>query len=108
MPMATLARAAEPLLPQAPSDAAGDLMVLDGQTLKDLEVFESERQGRTLFDFCNFTRNKGGAKVLRKRMEQPWSTAARIRATQEALTCILARRAAFAKLPSLAHTGPVE
>lgn len=90
------------------SRAEPDVLVLDAQTLKDLEVFESET-GTTLFEFCNLTRSRGGAKALRRRMERPWSSAARIRATQEALAFILTQRQAFDKLPSVAYiTSRVE
>lgn len=84
-------------------------MVLDAHTFKDLEVFESETGGTCLFQFCNLTRNEGGAKVLRQRMERPWSSPARIRATQDSVSFIVAQRQAFDILPSLAYTtGRVE
>jgi DNA mismatch repair protein MutS len=65
------------------SRAESDVLVIDAQTFRDLEVFESETGETCLFQFCNLTRNAGGAKVLRRRMERPWSNADRIRATQE-------------------------
>lgn len=85
-----------------------DLLVLDPHTFKDLEIFASETEEASLFQFCNLSRTKGGAKVLRRRMERPWSNAARIRATQESLSFILAHRAAFTKQPSAYNTNRVE
>ena len=86
-----------------------DVLVLDAHTFRDLEIFESETGGTCLFQFCNLTRNEGGAKALRRRMERPWSNAARIRATQESLSFILAQRQAFSKVSSLAYiTSRVE
>lgn len=88
---------------------ASDTLVLDAHTFKDLEVFESEARAMSLYQFCNLSRTDGGAKVLRRRMEQPWSNAARIRATQESLSFILAQRQAFTELPALGFsTGRVE
>jgi DNA mismatch repair ATPase MutS len=78
-------------------------LTLDAHTFKDLEIFESDT-GTCLFELCNLTRTEGGTNALRRRMERPWSNAARIRATQESLSFILARREAFDKLPSLAYT----
>lgn len=80
-----------------------DVLVLDAPTFKDLEIFESQAGAASLFEVCNVTRSKGGARALRRRMERPWSNPARIRATQESLSFILARRQAFNKLSSLAY-----
>lgn len=76
---------------------------LDPQTFKDLEIFESDA-GTCLFDVCNVTRTEGGAHALRRRMERPWSTAARIRSTQESISFILAHRPVFAPLLRLGYT----
>jgi DNA mismatch repair ATPase MutS len=67
-------------LPSSRTRTASDTLVLDAHTFKDLEVFESQARAMSLFQFCNLSRTDGGAKVLRRRMEQPWSNAARIRA----------------------------
>ena len=82
-----------------------DLLVLDAHTLKDLEIFGSEEGEVTLFEFCDLTRTEGGAKVLKRRMELPWSNAARIQATQESISFILANREVFTKLPSAYATS---
>lgn len=95
--------------PRSGSATDSEVLVLDGHTIKDLQIFEQEAEGASLFDLCDLTRSKGGAKALRRRMEHPWSSAARIRATQASLSFILAQRPAFDKLPSLPYaTGRVE
>lgn len=91
-----------------PASPAPDELVLDAQTFSDLEIFESAVAGASLFDLCNLTRNKKGAKALRERMRRPWSNAARIRAVQESLSFILAHRPAFQRLPSFVTTDLVE
>ncbi|WP_237057290.1 MutS-related protein [Microbulbifer sediminum] len=80
--------------------AAAETLGLDSHTFKDLEIFEAGTGQASLFDFCNQSRTEGGAAVLRQRMKHPWSTAARIRSTQESLTFIAAHPQAFRKLPS--------
>ena len=77
-----------------------EILLLDAQTLKDLEIFSAQNQGASLFEFCNLTQTEGGAKVLRQRMERPWSKPQRIQATQQAIAFILAHRRAFNGLPS--------
>lgn len=81
-----------------------DVLVLDAHTREDLEIFESKTGAACLFQFCDLTRSEGGARALRRRMERPSSNAARIRATQECLSFILAQRRAFDKLASVAYT----
>ena len=93
-------------LPRSRIDS--DVLLLDAHTLKDLEIFGSEKGETCLFEFCNLSRTAGGARVLRRRMEHPWSNAARIRATQESLSFILAQRQAFTKLPSAYTVSRVE
>lgn len=84
------------------------VLVLDAQTLKDLEIFTSDSGATTLYDFCNLAKTEGGARILRQRMEQPWSEASRIRGTQEALTFVCSEHDAFAKLPSAYLTNRTE
>jgi DNA mismatch repair protein MutS len=91
-----------------PSQVDPAILVLDAQTTKDLEIFDTESEGTSLFQFCNLARTEGGARVLRRRMERPWSDAARISATQDSLTFILAHRQAFTKLPSAYVAGRAE
>lgn len=71
---------------------------LDQATLKDLEVFDSEQT--SLYEFCNSTRTFGGARLLKKRMAQPFSDAEDIRKVQESIGFIVENREAFRKMPS--------
>ena len=84
-----------------------EVLNLDGLTLKDLEIFESESGGQTLFDLCNQSRSEGGARILRQRMSAPWSNPDRIRETQNSLHFIQEHRSIFDKLPSAYATGRV-
>jgi DNA mismatch repair protein MutS len=85
-----------------------DFFLLDAHTAKDLEVFWSEVEGMSLFEFCNLSRTPGGAKALRRRMKQPWSSSKRIHATQRSLAFILDHAAAFKELPSAYTTSRSE
>ena len=83
-------------------------MLLDEQTLKDLEIFQAESGGTSLFSFCDFTRNHQGSRALMQRMRQPFSCADRIRAVQQSLAFIAENRSAFDHLPSFVTTELVE
>ena len=76
-----------------------DTLVLDTHTLKDLEIFTSETGGKSLLQFCNLSRTEGATKVLRRRMEHPWSSGERILATQKSLLFITQQREVFTRLP---------
>jgi len=84
-----------------------DILVLDEHTFKDLDIFESESEETCLFHFCNLTRTKGGAEVLRRRMQRPWSDHKRIRATQKSISYIIDNRKIFNELPSAYTTDRV-
>ncbi len=90
------------------SQMEANQLVLDGYTVKDLEIFESEADGASLFQFCNLSRTEGGAKTLRRRMAHPWSNADRIKSTQDSLSFILTQRDAFTTLPSAYTASRVE
>ena len=77
-----------------------DILMLDQHTLKDLEIFASNATENSLFKFCNQTRSGGGADVLYRRMQAPWSSAARISNTQAAVAFVIHQRASFANMPS--------
>jgi DNA mismatch repair protein MutS len=85
-----------------------DEMVMDAQTFKDLEIFETEQEGASLFDLCNATRTEGGAKALRARMRRPWSNPGKIRAVQDSLAYVMANRHLFDRLPTDVVTNGVE
>jgi DNA mismatch repair protein MutS len=80
---------------------------LDSHTLKDLEVFQAEGSGSSLFDLYNFTKTQGGAQILRHRMENPFADAHSIRQTQISISYIRKHREVFRKL-GFWITGRVE
>lgn len=101
-PARSFDRETQQLVRQAPENGG---LLLDDHTLRDLEVFETAPGGRSLFNFCNRTQTEGGAKILRQRMEVPWSTEAQIRTTQESILFITKNRDVFAKLPAYRVQG---
>ena len=76
-------------------------LVLDAHTFKDLEIFETDSDAKSLFDYCNYTRTEGGSKLLRKRMELPWCDAEAIRTTQASIAFIFAHREIFQLAPEI-------
>lgn len=82
-----------------------DILILDQHTLKDLEIFGTDSDETSLFQFCNLTQSVGGSDVLRRRMERPWSSAARIRSTQESINFIMEHRESFTSMPSSYSTS---
>jgi len=80
-------------------------LALDEHTQMDLEIFESGCPGKSLYELCNFTRTGGGARILKQRMELPFTEAKRIRATQDSIEHIRAHRDVFDKLPSYITRG---
>lgn len=80
---------------------------LDSHTLKDLEIFEAEGSGRSLFDLYNSTRTQGGAQVLRHRMENPFAEPDNIVQAQQSVTYINKRREVFNSI-GFWTTGRVE
>ena len=79
---------------------AHEILLLDAHTREDLKLFSADSNSISLFNFCNLCKTEGGEKVLRRRMEMPWATGERIRATQEAISFIHAHRDTFSELPS--------
>lgn len=71
---------------------------LDSHTLKDLEIFQAEASGSTLFELYNSTRTQGGAQLLRQRMENPFADIDCINQTQQAISHILEHREFFRKI----------
>jgi DNA mismatch repair protein MutS len=86
--------------PTGAAHEAHEILLLDAHTQEDLKLFGVDSNSISLFNFCNRCSTEGGEKVLRRRMEMPWSTAERIRATQEAISFIHAHRDTFSELPS--------
>ena len=83
------------------SSTKSDVLGVDTHTFKDLEIFESDNDDASLFEFCDRTRSIGGAAVLKRRMQNPWASAGRIDATQQAVRFITAQRALFKEMPSV-------
>ncbi|MGQ9427230.1 MutS-related protein [Gilvimarinus sp. F26214L] len=71
-----------------------DFLGIDAHTFLELEIFESE-EGKSVFEFCNLTRTKGGEAVLEKRMRHPWAKACQIRDTQCSVAYIIENRTLF-------------
>ena len=80
--------------------AAPDVMQLDTVTQRDLEVFASPSGGKTLLEFCDYTRTSGGNKALIRRLQQPWSSAEKILQSQQAIFFVAKNLALFQNLPS--------
>lgn len=73
---------------------------IDEQTLRDIEVFQSQDGGPALFDLLDKTRTSGGRTRLRQRFRAPIADAREIRETQEMLRFVLRHAEAFTRLPS--------
>lgn len=72
---------------------------LDPDTEKDLEIFQSQSGGISLFSFYNRTVSQGGAQVLRHRMQNPFADASKIKSTQRSIAFIHKHRNLFRKIP---------
>lgn len=82
-------------------------MLVDGQTLRDLEIFESSGGAPSLYELLNRTRTVGGDRVLRARFRRPLATPGAIRAVHGALEDISKHRDIFRTLPSEAMIAGV-
>jgi len=60
-------------------------MVIDKQTLKDLEIFKSDENAVTLFGFIDKTRTAGGSYCLRQKFLNPPDTFNELKKQQEAV-----------------------
>ncbi|NKB32719.1 MAG: hypothetical protein GKR91_06440 [Pseudomonadales bacterium] len=76
-----------------------ETLELDEDTQKDLEIFQSQSGGTSLFKFYNRTVTHGGAQVLRHRMQNPFAESDKIRHTQESLKFIQQHREEYRKIP---------
>lgn len=76
-----------------------DRLILDPHTLKDLEVFNSESLGKSLFDLYNQTVTQGGSATLRQRMAFPYADAQKIRQAQYSVAFIQKHRELFSRIP---------
>ena len=78
---------------------------LDAHTMRDLEVFEADPGGSSLYRHLNFCRTEGGAAALRRRLAHSWSNPDRIAATQAAIRFIGEHREVFRLMPTAFATG---
>lgn len=93
-----------------------EVLVIDAATKEDLFLTsteaetdpETDAEPLNLFSFCNYCRTQGGAVVLRRRMNKPFSDSQKIRNAQAALSFINAHSELFAELPSAYLTGNTE
>lgn len=74
-------------------------MLVDAQTLKDLEVFEGQDGGLGLVRLIDRTKTRGGEAALRRRMLQPKSTTADIAAVQSSIRFVQAHMDLFNRIP---------
>jgi len=75
-------------------------LVLDQQTLRDLEVFETRNGERSLFTLLDRARTRGGAAALRRRFLHPHADYASILAVQSSVRYALEHPAVFSNIPS--------
>lgn len=64
-------------------------LLIDHQTLMELEVFPAEADGTGLYQLLGRTRTPGGREALRTRLSAPFSDADSIRGAQDALRFVL-------------------
>jgi DNA mismatch repair protein MutS len=64
-------------------------MKIDLQTLKELELLETEGHGLSIFELLNLTSTSGGEYKLKQNFRHPFSTINEIRDTQEGIGFIL-------------------
>lgn len=83
-------------------------LILDERTLADLGVFEGRGGAKSLFEFCNRTRTRGGSRALKARMRAPLVDVEAIAAVQAALRFMAGAEASLAKLPSAYLVSNVE
>lgn len=84
-----------------------DHLLVDRQTLTDLEVFATESGAPGLFDRLDHTRTRGGREALRHRFLRPFADPDRILAVQRSLRFVLDHQGLFAGLPDDGALGPL-
>ena len=98
---ASVAKVAPELpIPEQPATGNSvEVLLLDSHTLKDLEVFNSESCGKSLFELYDQTVTQGGSSALRQRMAFPFADGRRICQTQDSVSYIQENRGLFSKIP---------
>ena len=57
---------------------------LDKQTQKDLEIFNEDKDGNSIFSFFNRTKSVGGKNLLRDLMLQPFNSLKQVEEQRDA------------------------
>lgn len=104
-PAEATAGAPEKVPAEAPAAIREDVLEIDAHTMRDLEIFEADPGGKSLYQLCNLARTETGALALRRRMASPWCSAERIRATQMAVRFVTKHRDVFRSMPTAFATG---
>lgn len=74
-------------------------LLIDEQTLRDLEILDG-RDGRpSLFKMLDSAKTRGGAAALRRRIATPYADVLSIEAVQKAIRTILANKDLFSRIP---------
>lgn len=76
-----------------------DRMVIDRQTLADLEIFAGKAGGRSVFDRLDRTRTAGGRQLLRQRFAHPAASSTLLERFQAELRFGLREPAVLRKIP---------
>jgi DNA mismatch repair ATPase MutS len=74
-------------------------LLVDEQTFRDLEIFDAQDRGPSLFEWFNRTRTMGGQRVLEQRWRHPSNEIEKLRATQESVLHIARNPEAFKGIP---------
>ncbi|HEX9106740.1 MAG TPA: hypothetical protein VF832_05925, partial [Longimicrobiales bacterium] len=99
--------AVEQLRQRANPRRRADRVRIDEQTTRDLEIFQAQGRGGSLFDMLDRTRTAGGRDALRARFRKPLRDARRIRSVQDSLRFIRAHRGVFERLPPATQLAEV-
>ncbi|MEJ2186858.1 MAG: hypothetical protein P8Z36_13080 [Gemmatimonadota bacterium] len=94
-------------LPNRATPPMPDHLLIDRQTLSDLEIFATASGAPGLFDRLDRTRTRGGREALRRRFLRPWADPDGIRAVQASLRFVLEHPGAFTGLPDDNVLGPL-
>jgi DNA mismatch repair ATPase MutS len=60
-------------------------MVVDKQTLKDLEIFKASEDGLSIFDLLDKTVTSGGKYILEQKFKKPLASIGQIMQVQDAI-----------------------
>ncbi|HEX9930447.1 MAG TPA: DNA mismatch repair protein MutS [Pyrinomonadaceae bacterium] len=80
---------------------AGNFMILDAQTVRSLEIFESQSEGKSLLAVLDRTKTPMGGRLLRRWLRQPLMNVAEIVKRQEHITFFKENREARIELSAV-------